>query len=158
MGCIISKGCSSCAAVYYHCVDWICVWTRSSSPRWTRILAWWIWNWSVEMSWITFVFVMGQILRLSASPVDMEMIDCDGHRSQYIIGQQHFVRRKCVQPGAGLCLNWERMLATSSGQEKQPSIDWHLQGKWSPGLVVVGGGLFDSDLLSSLIILSLGFA
>eukprot|EP00956_Cyclotella_meneghiniana_P039373 scaffold170755_cov78-Cyclotella_meneghiniana.AAC.1 len=36
----------------------------------------------------------GNILRLSASPVDMEMIDCDGHRSQDIIGQQHFVRRK----------------------------------------------------------------
>ena len=48
-----------CAAVYYHCVDWICVWTRSSSPRRTRILACWLWNWSVEIGWIYLCFCDG---------------------------------------------------------------------------------------------------
>eukprot|EP00956_Cyclotella_meneghiniana_P036070 scaffold121057_cov22-Cyclotella_meneghiniana.AAC.2 len=37
---------------------------------------------------------MGQILRLTASPVELGMIDCDRHRSQDIIGAATFCAAK----------------------------------------------------------------
>ena len=100
---------------------------------------------------------MGQILRLTASPVELGMIDCDRHRSQDIIGAATFRAAK-------LFATWGRAMLTSRedvghifGAGKAAEHRLTFAGQMKPRTRGLFGGFFDSDLLL-LIILSLGFA
>ena len=101
---------------------------------------------------------MGQVLRLTASPVDMEMIDCDGHRSQDIIGAATFRAAKLFATwGRAMLTLREDVLGHIFGAGKAAEYRLTFAGQMKPRTRGLFGGFFDSDLLL-LIILSLGFA
>ena len=101
---------------------------------------------------------MGQILRLTASPVELGMIDCDRHRSQDIIGAATFRAAKLFATWGRAMLTLREDVGHIFGAGKAAEHRLTFAGQMKPRTRGCWWGFFDSDLLSSLIILSLGFA